>query len=326
MSPPTAPRADAAVAVAVVSWNTRDLLDRCLRSLRSEADAGRAEVWVVDNGSTDGSPELVRERHPWVHLVESGENLGFGRAVHLVAERTAAAWSAPSNADVALREGALERLLATGEADGGAGVVAPRLVLPDGRTQHSVWAFPTVFATVLQNLGPWIVPRRLGDRFALRDMWRPDRARRVPWAVGAFLLVRRSAWDEVGGFDAGQWMSAEDLDLGWRLRQAGWATRYEPRAVVDHEESAATGRVWGDDLPIHWQRCAYAWMLRRRGRARTVAVGLLNLGGSAARLVVFSALARARGGHWAGRAGPLRRWTLVHLYALAPRRTLARLR
>ncbi len=315
----------ATVAVAVVSWNTRELLDRCLRSLRPEAEAGRAEVWVVDNGSSDGSPDLVRERHPWVTLVEPGENLGYGRAVNHVAERTTTPGVAPSNADVALRPGALERLLAAGERDPGAGVVAPRLVLPDGSAQHSVWAFPTVPNTAAQNAGMRVLGRRLGERLTLRAAWDPERGGRVPWAVGAFLLVRRRAWEQVGGFDPEQWMSAEDLDLGWRMSRAGWATWYEPAALVDHEENAATGKVWGDDLPLHWQKCAYAWMLRRRGRARTAAVGVLNVAGAGARLAAYAALSPVQP-HLRPRLRPLARWTLVHRYGLAPRRVLARYR
>jgi GT2 family glycosyltransferase len=147
----------------------------------------------------------------------------------------------------------------------------------------------------------------------------------VPWAVGAFLLARRSAWDAVGGFDDEQWMSAEDLDLGWRMRAAGWATRFEPLAVVDHEESAATAQVWGDDLPLHWQRCAYAWMLRRRGRARTATVGLLNMAGAGSRLAAYAALSPLRP-HLRPRLRPFAAWTRVHAYGLAPRRVLARYR
>lgn len=309
------------VAVAVVSWNTRGLLDRCLRSLEPCAREGTAEVWVVDNASSDGSPAMVRERHPWVRLVASEENLGYGPAVSLVAGRTTAPWLAPANADVALRPGALERMLASGEADAGAGVVAPRLILPDGATQQSVWAFPTVPATVAQNVGVPFVPRAIAERLALRGGWNPERARRVPWAIGAFLLVRRAAWDETGGFDRAQWLGAEDLELGWRMREAGWATRYEPRALVDHEESAATGAVWGEDLPLQWQRRAYGWMLRRRGRARTMAVGALNFGGSGARWAFWMARSRLRPDD-ALRA--LGRWTLVHRYAFAPRRVLDR--
>lgn len=311
------------VTVAVVSWNTRELLDRCLRSLHTSAAGGGVEVWVVDNGSTDGSVDMVRERHRWVKLVETGENLGYGRAVNLVAERTSTPWFALSNADIALRPGALDALLAAGEADPGAGILAPRLILPGGATQHSAWAFPTIAATLVQNAGPRFAGSRLAERLALAGAWNPERARRVPWAVGAFLLVRRSAWNQVGGFDPGQWMSAEDLDLGWRMREAGWATRYEPRALVDHDENAATAQVWGGDLAIHWQRCAYAWMLRRRGRAVTVGVGALNFLGSAARYSLGRA--RARGGSdEALRA--LGRWTLVHAYAFAPRGRLLRYR
>src|SRR4051812_32308342 len=92
----------APVTVAVVSWNTRDLLADCLRSLKPEVDAGRASVWVVDNGSSDGSRELVKSDAPWATLVEPDENLGFGAAVDLVAERTDGPWLAAANADIAL--------------------------------------------------------------------------------------------------------------------------------------------------------------------------------------------------------------------------------
>lgn len=311
------------VVVAVISWNTRALLDRCLASLHADVQAGLAEVWVVDNASSDGSAQMVRERHPWARLQARSDNLGYGPAVNLVAQRTSSPWLALANADVAVEPGALARLLAAGEADPAAGLVAPRLVLPDGSTQHLAWAFPTIGATIAQNIGPRLLPSRIGERLVLRGAWDPDRPRRIPWAVGAFLLARRSAWDEVGGFDTAQWMSAEDLDLGWRMRRAGWHTRYEPGAVVHHEESSATRTVWGEDLPIHWQRCAYAWMVRRLGRPRTALVGLLNLAGSAARLAVDFALAGFRPNE---RLRLFGRWTLVHLYAFAPRRTLARYR
>ena len=90
--------------------------------------------------------------------------------------------------------------------------------------------------------------RRIGDRYAVPGCWDKERRRRVPWAVAAFLLVRRRAWDEVGGFDDRQWMYAEDLDIGWRLARAGWATRYEPSAEVEHELGAATRKVWGHEV------------------------------------------------------------------------------
>jgi GT2 family glycosyltransferase len=319
-----APAAHApAVVVIVVSWNTRDLLDRCLRSLEPDVRAGTARVWVVDNASTDGSPDMVRSRHPWASLLALDDNLGYGPAANLAAARTHSRWLVVANADTELTLGALSRLLAAGERDRAAGILAPRLVLPDGSTQHLAWAFPTIPATLAQNLGPRLLPARLAERLALRGAWNPERARRVPWAVGAFLLIRRTAWDAVGGFDAAQWMSAEDLDLGWRMRRAGWLTRYEPDAVVHHSESSATRTVWGDALPLHWQRCAYAWMLRRLGRGRTATAALLNLAGSATRFAVDLSRAGFRADDHVRALG---RWTLVHLYGFAPRRVLERYR
>src|SRR5436190_21049669 len=100
------------VAVAVVSWNTREFLAQCLRSLRHDVQRGLAEVHVIDNASSDGSAAMVRAEFPWVRLIESPANIGFGRAVNLIAEATDTPWLAISNADVALRSRALERLLA----------------------------------------------------------------------------------------------------------------------------------------------------------------------------------------------------------------------
>jgi len=121
-------------------------------------------------------------------------------------------------------------------------------------------------------------------------------------------------------------MSAEDLDLGWRMREAGWATRYEPRAVVDHVESAAAGQRWGAHLRVHWQRCTYAWMVRRLGRRHALLIGALNLAGSAARLAVYAGLALRRPREFGQRLRPQAAWTLVHAYAAAPRRRLDRYR
>jgi GT2 family glycosyltransferase len=123
-------------------------------------------------------------------------------------------------------------------------------------------------------------------------------------------MIRRSAWDAVGGFDERQWMSAEDLDLGWRLRDAGWATRYEPRAIVDHEGSAATAKLFGgENLMPHWQRATYGCIARRRGLRRAQAVAMINLAGTLARAAAAAPLDRER-------ARGLLEWATVHVQAL----------
>jgi GT2 family glycosyltransferase len=313
---------DARIAVAVVSWNTRELLDRCLRSLEPEADRGLAEVWVVDNASSDGSAELVRERFPWVNLVASEENLGFGSAVNLVASRTSTDWVAPANADIAVRPGALDSLLEAAGLDPRAGAIAPRLVLPTGETQHSVYGFPTIPFTLVLQTDAFRLWRGLGDRLALPGYWDSTRSRRVPWAVGAFLIVRREAWDAIGGFDERQWMYAEDLDLGWRLREAGWFTRYEPGAVVDHEERAATTKAWGVEVAPVWQRSTYGFMARRFGMPRTWTVAAINLIGQALRWLALVPAVRREPERHRQHHEALGRWVLVHARALRSRAKL----
>jgi N-acetylglucosaminyl-diphospho-decaprenol L-rhamnosyltransferase len=309
----------APVTIAIVSWNTQELLRRALESLAPEFQAGRAGVWVVDNDSDDGSADLVRDEFPWVELIASRQNLGFGRAVNLVAKRTESEWIAPANADIALRPGALARLLETGRADPQAGAVAPRLVLPGERTQHSVFAFPTIPFALAFATGVYRHSRTLGDRRAFVGHWDSERARRVPWAVGAFLLVRRTAWNEIGGFDERQWMYAEDLDLGWRLHRAGWATRYEPRAHVDHEHAAATTQLFGSKPEARWQRSTYGFLARRRGVAYAWTIALINAFGASMRCLQV-ALRPLRG---QAPDPELRRaharWALVHLRSLRGR-------
>ncbi len=283
------PGPPAQVAVAVVSWNTRELLRRALDSLRPDAEAGLAAVWVVDNASTDGSAALVRDAYPWVELIASPRNLGYGPAVNLVARRTATPWLVAANADIAVAPGALAALLAAGaEPDGRGergrvGALAPQLRTADGAPQHSVHAFPTPATALVFNLGLWRALPGAGERLCLHGRWRPERARTVDWAHGAFLAIRRDAWEEIGGFDDDQWLYAEDLDVCWRLARAGWSTRYEPAAVVHHAVSAATSAAWGADREVRAQASAYAWMRRRFGARRALLVAAINVAGVLAR-------------------------------------------
>ncbi len=264
-----------AVYVVVVSWNTAALLDRCLTALAPDVSSGLATVVVVDNGSADGSPALVTERHPWASLVAAGGNVGYGPAVNLGA-RTASVppppWLVAANADVAVERGALAALVAIGEAHAAVGVVAPRLLLDDGSTQHHVHPFPSLRAVAAVHV-PGAADRLRGGAL-LEGRWDPDVAREVDWTHGALLLVRRSAFDAVGGFSADQWLYAEDLDLCWRLRRAGWRTRYVPGARVLHAVSAATTQAWSDDATREdrKQAAAYRWMRAAYGPRRTAII------------------------------------------------------
>ena len=309
------------VTVAIVSWNTRDFLERALESFKPDADRGLVDVWVVDNASSDGSPDLVRDRFGWVNLIASKENLGFGAAVNEIARRTESEWIAPANSDIAVHPGAIERLLEAGAEEARAGAVAPRLRLPDGSTQDSVGALPTIPFTALHAVGAFGFRSRLTDRFTYPERWDTERRRHVAWAVAAFVMVRRAAWDEIGGFDERQWMYAEDLDLGWRLRQAGWTTLYEPSAVIDHEVAAATTQHFGPELAPVWQRATYGCIARRRSSPYARAIAFLNVLGAARRYPAVAWRSRKRADPAATRALH-RRWIKVHMSALDPRERL----
>jgi N-acetylglucosaminyl-diphospho-decaprenol L-rhamnosyltransferase len=314
------------VTVAVVSWNTRELLAGALQSLESAAAAGLAEVWVLDNASTDGSAALVARRFPWVHLIASEHNLGFGAAINAVAAQSAtdgaqAEWIAAANADIVLHPGALETLLSAGRHHPRVGIVAPALVLPDGSTEHSLHPFPGLGPSLALNLGAGRLSPRLARRLALDGRWDQSVARRGDWAHGAFLLIRRRAFDQINGFDPGQFLYAEDLDIAWRLSRDGWQTRYEPAAKVDHVGGAAIRQFYGDDRDRQAQRSAYAWMLRRRGAPLMRTCALINAVGAGVR-------AAAAPWRWPAAspglsAWQLRRHTRMHLSGLiASRRSL----
>ncbi len=304
----------ATVTVAIVSWNTVELLDACLGSLHPDVEAGLAEVWVIDNGSTDGSPARVRDEHPWARLIVAERNLGFGPAVNRVAEQTRSPWVAPANADIRLTPGALRALVDAGERDPGVGVLGPRLLLPDGSTQPGVQPFPGVATALLQNLPVHRLSRRVGERVALPGFWDPDRAADVDWVTGAFLVVRREAWDAIGGFDEQQWMYSEDTDLCWRAHQAGWRVRYEPAARVHHAHSVAAEKAFGDvdRRALRMLRADYRWLRRRRGDVQAWATALAQIGLAGARSALFAAMTRTGAGSAAPRLRESRRALRLH--------------
>ncbi len=269
------------IAISVVSWNTRALLADCLDSLHADYAAGRVAVTVVDNASSDGSADLVAERFPWVRLIRAERNLGYGAAANLALADADAELLAVANADLRFEPDAIAALLDAAARNATAGALAPQLIGPGGRPQHSLHPFPTVGLGVLLSTG---LARALGRRLALEGQVDFTTERDVDWAHGALLVVRATAWRAVGGFDPEQWLYAEDLDLCWRLRRAGWRTRYVPSARVHHAVSAATGSRWDEDeRALRTQRATYAWLLQRRGGTYTRAVALAHLAGPAVR-------------------------------------------
>jgi N-acetylglucosaminyl-diphospho-decaprenol L-rhamnosyltransferase len=306
----------AAAVVAVVSWNARDLLARCLRSLQRDNDEGLVEVWVIDNASTDGSPELVRDDFPWVNLIQSERDLGFCAAVNVVARRTKSEWLVQSNEDVEVLPGAIRRLIEAGEQHPDAGLVAPRLLNPDGSTQHSLARFPSLMQDAVANFGLHRASARIAKRFML-DPQEDVETGAVDFAIGAFLLVRRAAFESVGGFDERHWLFQDDLDLAWRLSRAGWKTWYVADAEVRHVGTGALRNSATDrERTEYVLRTRRAWLLRRKGVAATIGYLALNIVGAFIRLPAVEALAVVAPRRWRRRRDNVRIWLLANARAL----------
>lgn len=220
------------VSIIIVSWNTRHLLAGCLASLYDTIKDPTFDVWVVDNGSTDGSVEMVRDAFPSVHLVTNSRNEGFARANNQAMALCRGRYMLLLNSDAIATPGAIRSLVSLADAEPRAGIVGARLLNPDGSFQASHTPFPTLGqeSLVLTGLG------RL-----LKGPWYPSRGpeeekgpQEVDYVGGACLLVRHQAVEEVGGLDEGYFMYAEEVDWCYAMKQSGWQVWYEPAAEIIH--------------------------------------------------------------------------------------------
>jgi GT2 family glycosyltransferase len=271
------------MSVVVVNFNTCELLKSCLSSV---VVAEPVETVVVDNGSTDGSIELVRESFPRCRLIVSRRNDGYGAA----ANRGIAACSTPGvlllNSDTVLFPDALSALGSYLAEWPRVGVAGPRLVSGDGSLQRSTYPYPSIPNLLLAESGLHLLIERVPLlRERLYRTWSHDAARRVPWVLGAALAIRRGAFDAVGGFDPSYFMYGEEVDLCRRLERAGFETHYAPVTTVVHLGGASTGKypvLMGRELVV--SRARY---LRRYGPPRSVSRRLAAL-----RAIVMAQLIR----------------------------------
>ncbi len=232
------------IAVVVINYNTCDHMRACLASLHAN-DA--AAVIVVDNASTDGSPEMVREQFPGVTLHANRTNTGYGAAANQAIAACDADYVLLLNSDTLLPRHALPALQDYLDQYPHAAVVGPRLHNVDGTLQASCYPFPTPWHLFLEDslLGR-VAAHIPGLRERYLRTWRHDRARPVPWVLGAALAIRRAAFLAVGGFDPEYFMYFEEIDLCYRLHAAGWQTHFAPVTAITHLGGASTRQHYAE--------------------------------------------------------------------------------
>lgn len=230
----------AELSVIIVNWNTRELLRRCLDSLAADAGTHALETIVVDNGSRDGSREMLRAEYPGVVLIENAHNAGFARANNQGAERASAPLLLLLNSDAAVLPGALASALMVMRAHPHVGIAGLRLLNDDRTLQPSGKRFPTLASTIVGLLP---VPERWRHAY---DAWRNRRddagaegLSYVDEVSGAAMVVHRALFRDLGGFDPAFYFFGEDVDLCWRAHERGHAVAYLPSARVIHSWGGA---------------------------------------------------------------------------------------
>lgn len=219
------------LSVAVVSWNTRDVLDQCLKSVFDTLGKLEAEVIVVDNASTDESVDMVRSQYPLVRLIENPDNVGFPRANNQAFKISQGRRFLLLNPDTICLPNALPMLVDFLDKRPKVGVVGPLALNPDRTLQYSWARFPTLLHESIGKLDRRIEPS--GILPVTADEVRAVGPFRTDWVGGCCLMIRREAVEQIGLMDEGFFMYSEETDWCYRLK-TGWETWVEPGAEIVH--------------------------------------------------------------------------------------------
>ena len=233
------------LSVVVVTYNSRDHIAGCLRSLDRARGTLEMEVLVVDNASADGTLDEVRATAPWARIVEMGENCGYARAVNRGTRESTGEFVVALNPDLVAGEDSFVKLHAWMRAHPRCGIAGPRLSDAGGEVEISGRSFPdfSVFLFNRYSLTTWLWPRNPWSRRYLLLDWDRTTDREVDWISGSCLFVRRAAIEEVGGMDEAYFMFNEDVDWCHAMKEKGWTTCYVAGASVMHRIGSSRRRV-----------------------------------------------------------------------------------
>ena len=259
--------AERPIRAIVVNYQSASVLPACVTSLLAD---GAAEVVVVDNGHRRGPSDqaaatALEDAGLPARWVDAGTNLGYGRAVNLGASACGPGDLLVCNPDVVVRPGALAALAQVLADDPSVGIVGPQLTNTDGSVYPSARTFPSLADAAGHGVLGMVRPDNpFTRRYRMLD-WDHNRRSPVEWVSGAMFLVRREAWEALGGFDPRYFMYMEDVDLCWRAGRQGWGVVYQPAAQAVHAQGvSADTRPYRMILAHHRSMLTFAW---RKGGA-----------------------------------------------------------
>lgn len=297
------------VSVIIVNWNTRELLEQCLRSIYAETWLVNFEIIVVDNGSTDGSGEMVRRGFPQVRLLANRDNRGFSAANNQGMSIAAGRYFLLLNSDTVVLDHAIEKTVALADRHPDTAVVGCRVLNPDRSLQISCFRFPSLLNWFLHSTYLYkLFPR---SRFFGREQmtwWARDDEREVDVVTGCYMLVRRVAVDQIGPMDEQFFMYAEETDWCYRFKAAGWSNRFTPEAEIVHIGGGSAPKL-GSNRARTTNRSFVRYMFKHWSRPRAMLgvalIALFYLGRLAIVLPQALILPREKHeklieNHWAG--------------------------
>jgi len=241
------------LSVIIVNYNARELLRKCLDSIYSTINDLTFEIIVVDNASGDGSLDLLEREYPRAIRIGNGENRGFGAANNQGFAIMKGKYALLLNTDAVLTDGAVSKLWSFIESQPRAAIVCGQLLNADGSKQNSVATFPTLLTLLINpSFLEYIFPRRYpSKRYEHREPLE------IESAIGACLLIRKKALDEVGFFDERYFFFFEETDLAYTLRRAGWKVYQVPDAFIYHLQGRSIGHNVRSRIEFYRSRYSY---------------------------------------------------------------------
>lgn len=274
------------VTISIVNWNTREELRECLNTALSQDGSVTSEVIVVDNASTDGSADMVRQDFlQKVTLIANSRNLGFGAAHNEAIRQAAGRYVLILNPDSRfLHAGTVAKMIAYMDANPGIGVLGPRILNPDGTLQFSARRFPSMIAGIFRHtaLGRLFPKNRFVRRYLMVDE-RHDTTMDVGWVSGCAMMLRREMLDEIGLFDERFFMYCEDVDLCCRAHNipradgSHWRVVYYAEAEVQHQIGAASDKNPIEMIKQHHRSMLLYFLKHNAGRPKILLTPLVIL-------------------------------------------------
>ena len=270
------------ISIVIINWNTRNRLSECLMSIISEPNSDPYEILVVDNHSDDASSQMVRTKFPQVKLLEMRENVGFARANNIAIWRSRGDHKLLLNPDTLVKPDTIRMLSRFLDTNPGAGAVGPKILSPGGLLQFSASREPTLRRgfSRLFHLEAILPSTDYG-----MSQWSSDKGREVDVLMGASIMVRKTALDEVGAFDEDFFMYSEEVDLCHRLRKAGWGVHWTPQAQIVHHGGQASKQVPMESF-LNLYKGKIRYFRKHHGMVAAFAFKLVLTVASLSRLVV----------------------------------------